>query len=286
MTDCPMELTEINGRWHLWLPEHRAKRAQWSLDNGGWETERLAAMHDVISVAPLVEFEGDRFSPLPPIPRHLVFDIGAEEGDFPALWASWGANVVMVEPNPKVWPNVRAIFEANQLEDRVRGWFVGFAGTEPRAPAWQPSSYAQPGYARAGTTWPDTAVEGPQGVSWPVCAYGEVIGDHGFLALPERPDVPVATIDELADWHGPPTVITLDIEGAELVALRGAERVLSVAKPIVFMSIHLDECWIDRHYEGDTPEAIHEFMEDRGYVGTWLARDHEEHWQFRHPEGR
>lgn len=121
---------------------------------------------------------------------------------------------------------------------------------------------------------------------WPVCSSGPVIGDHGFLVLPERPEVPVTTVDALAQECGDPTVITIDVEGAELTVLRGAARTLTDARPAVFVSVHLDLPWIDEKYPGDTGDKVREFMESYGYVGRWLATDHEEHWEWRHPEGR
>jgi hypothetical protein len=135
----PMIPTAINGRddWTLLLPEHRHFRREWPW----FEAGRLHAMRHFIG-------DGD-----------VVFDIGAEEGDFPALWATWGAEVVLVEPNDRVWPNIRAIFEANDLGHRVLATFSGFAGPEPRDLPEQ--------------SW--LHVDG-----WPNSAYGAVIGDHGF----------------------------------------------------------------------------------------------------------
>ena len=248
----PMVPTTINGRWTLLLPEHRAARQEWFT---GWEKERLAAMADCIR------------------PGDLVYDIGAEEGDFPALWASWGADVVLVEPNPKVWANIRAIFEANDVENRVRGWFVGFAGDELRdRPAWNDEHVEPPDDPR--TDW------------WPSCAYGPVIGDHGFLVIPERPDCPITTIDRLAEFYGPPTVITIDVEGAELTVLRGAHRTLVENRPRVFVSCHTDIEWMTLKFEGDEFPALDAYMRSLGYEGTHLATDHERHMCYLHPDGR
>jgi hypothetical protein len=61
--------TLINGRWPLLLPDHRAARPSW----GWWEATRLAAMHHFIQ------------------PGDVVYDVGAEEGDFPCLFSTWGA---------------------------------------------------------------------------------------------------------------------------------------------------------------------------------------------------
>lgn len=246
MSEVPMIETEINGRWTLMLPEHRAAREQWRLENGGWEPERLAAMADVIG------------------PGHVVYDIGAEEGDLPALWASWGADVVLVEPNPRVWPNMKVIFEGNNLTDRLRGFFVGFAGDFERD--YTPEFLAE----NVG-----------DGVGWPLCANGPVIGDHGFLVLPERPDVAVTTIDSLSARYGPPTDITIDVEGAELTVLRGAKQTLLTNKPDVFVSVHIDLPWMDEKFPGDTRDAVLAYMSSVGYEGTHLATDHEEHWVFR-----
>lgn len=286
--------TTINERWTLFLPEHRHARLEWPV----WEKERLAAMHDLITGADQIvcwtcEDTWKRDDPdrcldashrqnvlaevhetyIDQHERDVVYDIGAEEGDFPALWATWGADVVLVEPNPRVWPNIRAIFEANGLVDHVKGWHVGFAGKDVRTADWS--------HDPARGENPDEDVDG-----WPRCAYGPVIGDHGFLVLPERPDVPVTTIDNLAARYGAPTVITIDVEGAELTVLRGAKAVLSVNRPAVFVSVHIDLPWIDEKYPGDTGDKVAEFMTAYGYVGRHLATDHEEHWEWRHPEGR
>jgi FkbM family methyltransferase len=234
--------TLINGRWELLLPEHRAARPEWPW----WEATRLAAMHHFIR------------------PGDVVYDIGAEEGDFPALFASWGANIVMFEPNPKVWPNIKAIFEANGLADHVWGTFVGFAGVVPRR----------------NEAWDDEHVN-PRSGCWPKCANGPIIGDHGFLVLPERPDVPVRSIDEMVRKTGtPPTIITIDVEGAELTVLRGAMETLAEVRPIVFVSIHIDMPWIDEKFPGDTGVNVRQFMSDRHYEPVYLTTDHEQHWVF------
>ena len=213
--------TIINGRWTLLLPEHRAARPQWDIANGGWETERLAAMYDTIK------------------PADVVFDIGAEEGDLPALWATWGAEVVLFEPNPYVWPNIRVIWEANRLP--LPRWFAGFAANETvlRPPDMEPI-FAEDDHA-----------------GWPACAWGPVIGDHGFRNTPD--------------------VITMDVEGAELEVLRGAAATLRSRRPVVFVSIH--PTFIPAMYPY-TADAVHEFMAAMGYTGEHLATDHEEHWRF------
>lgn len=240
--------TLINGRWPLILPKHRADRPQWPW----WEATRLAAMRHFIR-------END-----------VVFDIGAEEGDFPALFASWGAQVVMFEPNPKVWPNIKYIFDENGLKPRA--CVAAFAGEDDY---WPSDSELFSGADQLDIR--NGSVEFKKSDGWPDCADGELIGDHGFMNLSERPDIPRVRIDSVGIV---PQVITIDTEGSELRVLRGAEETLTKHRPIVFVSVHGE--FMFEQYE-DQEEDLHKFMKDRGYHGTFLTKDHEEHWLF-HPE--
>lgn len=236
-TTDPMPSTEtrevlVNGRWPLLLPSHRAARREWPW----WEATRLAAMRHHIH-------EGD-----------VVFDVGAEEGDFPALWASWGAGVVLAEPNPLVWPNVRAIFEANHLPDPILCW-PGFLGDIPGQVPW---TQTLPG--------------------WPESSKGPLIGDHGFCQFNERPDLPRTTIDDLvAEGVPAPTVITMDVEGSELHVLRGAVATLHQHHPIVFVSVHPT---FMREQYGQDPDDLYALMDEVGYERTFLTEDHERHEMF------
>lgn len=246
--------TPINGRWNLILPKHRHDRPEWAT---GWERERLDSMHANVK------------------PGDVVIDIGTEEGDISALLASWVINhndwansggVVLMEPNPRVWPNVRAIWEANGLPDPL-GWWVGFAGPESelgtgdRYENWNGSD--------------DT---------WPVCATGAVIGDHGFCNLWERPDIDKITLDDLmVALDLKPDAITMDTEGSELRVLQGAERILTEDRPLVWISVH-PEFSVDMY--GTTRLDLLRHMQARDYICRWLATDHEEHWLFHPKEGQ
>lgn len=240
---------KLNGKWDLILPAHRAERAEWT-NPPYWEFERLNHMAANIR------------------PSDTVIDVGAEEGDISAICAklAFRGGVVLIECNPRVWPNIRAIWAENHLRDPLAYW-VGFAS--------------------------DTTVDSPDRLDidqanaegWPICAYGPVIRDHGFRVLAEQADsTPQITLDELmARNHLRPDVITIDVEGAELRVLRGAEQTLRLARPIVYCSIH-PQFMIDT-YQQDASD-LHEHMINLGYREELLAIDHEEHWVFSHPYGR
>jgi len=236
--------TWINGRWTLKLPEHRAVRPHWDIANGGWETERLAAMHEVIE------------------PGMVVFDIGGEEGDLTALYSLWGADVVIFEPNWAVIPNIKAIWDANRLPDPL-GVFAGFAAAETNLTPYELEPIFQ---------------EPNRGV-WPACAFGDVIGDHGFRNVCERfHDTPQITIDDYCTSYAVyPDVLTMDVEGAELEVLKGTRGVLETKRPHVFASVH--PAFIEEMY-GNTEADVHAFMEELGYTATFLAEDHERHYLY------
>lgn len=248
----PMVPVLLNGRWPLLLPEHRAARAEWST---AWEKERLASMCVNVRC-------GD-----------IVFDVGAEEGDISALLATWvgeTGGVVLIEPNPLVWPNVRAIFESNALPPPL-SWWVGFAAeTTEDAPRLNEEGQRLIG-RRDGTAWPE-------------CAFGPVIGDHGFRHLAQEADVtPRVALDDLCSVRNVfPDVVTMDVEGSELRVLRGMSDLLAHHRPLVYASVH-PEFMVDLY--GDRVSDLLSFVAGFSYDCVHLATDHEQHWAFV-PPGR
>lgn len=242
----PIVPTVINGRWTLNLPEHRAHRAEWVT---GWERERLDSMHSILE------------------PGMTIIDVGAEEGDMPGLWATWGCRVALVEPQPATWPNIRAVWDANDLPAPA-GVFVGFASdvTDLHPPV---TGYGAVGYP-------------PEG-KWPACAHGEVRGDHGFAHLSQQAQsIPQTTLADFADHYDLEVdAITLDVEGSELRVLVGAAAILDERRPHVWCSIHADRDWQVAEYGGADRGDVDRFMATFGYEPVFLARDHEEHVYYR-----
>lgn len=90
---------------------------------------------------------------------------------------------------------------------------------------------------------------------------------------PRATTVPKYTIDALLH-HLPrssKSIIKIDIEGAELSALAGAENFLQNSKPDILLSIH-------PAIDDSLPGAVRSFLADRGYRCEIVAIDHEEHW--------
>jgi len=261
-----MRTTWINDRWPLLLPKHRADRPEWPW----WEAGRLASMwHHLGRMWPGMkpstshDLDHSRLG-MDLFKREVVYDIGAEEGDFPALFSSWGCDVVLFEPNDRVWPNIKAIWAANELRPPL-ACFSGFAGPEDGAylvTAYDPSD-------------PDSMP------GWPGSVDDPVIHDHGFRNIAEKVDSDyVITIDTMATLVAPPTAITIDCEGAEFEVLLGAQRTLAEHKPKCWISVH-PEFAAEMYQRDQVLEDIQSLFAAAGYEnwrGTFLAMDHEWHY--------
>jgi FkbM family methyltransferase len=159
----------------------------------------------------------------------------------------------LIEPNEKVWPNIRAIWEANNLK-LPHQLFVGFASNETKLPH---------------VSVEDIAKHNPD---WPECAFGPVIGDHGFKQLKDAGDIPQIRIDDMPGRK--PTAIILDVEGSEWEVLKGAEQTLRLHKPKIWLSGH-PEFMFDQYgqYLGD----LRKWIKDIGYQEKLIDYQHEVH---------
>lgn len=234
----------LNGAYTLKLPKHRADRPEWFTEHG-WEKARMEALVETIDYKC-----GGSSDPLP-----LVYYVGAEEGELCAICAMAGAEMYLFEPNPRAWPNIKAVFEANNL----------------------PMPYTFPGFASNKSADMDISVS----QEWPGCATGEIIGNHGFKELhSEALYYPQIKIDHVWKQPGlrPPDIITMDVEGSEFEVLRGAEQTILKHKPTLFISLHpefLVQFW------GEYSRDLRNWVIDRGYDEELLAWDHEAHFVYR-----
>lgn len=192
-------------------------------------------------------------------PDDVVVDVGVEQGDLSALVASWipEGRISLIEPVAGFWPTIRETFKANGLGPPEAA-FVGFAANE---------------YA-----YRDVSKE-----RWPVESTNATNDDPGFQHLNERADLPRITVDMFCSLIRPlPTALLVDVEGAELHVLRGAENLLRgysglTPKPTVWCAIHPD---FMRDRYGHDPNELLAFMWRLGYRWEFLAFHSEMHFMF------
>lgn len=230
----------INERYSLIVPDHVA---DWDAPSD-WERVRFASMEEHLQ-------------------RGMVlYDVGTEHGWISALYGReyvGSENLVLIEPTQSFWPNIRLTWEHNALPIPI-ACFAGLLDDSP-------PDYAPPWGVTKG--------------SWPAFAFAEESDAGGYVYIHDhhdRDEVPQCSLDVLAFdlVERVPDAITIDVEGAELLVLKGATRALA-CKPLVWVSIHPD--LMERDY-GTTPAELLEFMERHGYYSEHLGTDHEEHWLF------
>ncbi len=183
-------------------------------------------------------------------PGMTVYDIGAENGELTVLAGKLvgGENIHIFEPNKDYLPNIKAIWYANNLEE------------------------------------PDSCFNGYVSDSSSIFAnfiYWENIGDSIFYGCEHHhPSVKpnkTITLDDYSLMCKVPDVVIMDIEGAELSAVKGAQNLIHNYSVIFFISIHPQ--YIQERSNG-TKEDLLKIFSDNGYEAIYLSTDHEEHWKF------
>ena len=71
----------------------------------------------------------------------------------------------------------------------------------------------------------------------------------------ERVTVPTLTLDTLLASFDPPTFVKIDVEGAEVMVLKGAKRLLTEIRPAIYIEI-----------SRETNEAVSDILTRSGYV--------------------
>jgi FkbM family methyltransferase len=194
-------------------------------------------------------------------PGMLFYEIGAYTGwcDVPITRFVGGAeNMVLVEPNPINWPNIKATLEKNSC-GIPRATFMGFAGTDEK--------FLSPVVHNGYPTEPD---------------YGKLMEVCSFRLLDEqgnKDNTACITLDNLVALCGAPDAINVDVEGAALIVLQSATQTLRRYRPMIWVSIHPITL---RETTKLLPpeEGVHNYLKQYGYRGTFLGKDHEEHWVY------
>lgn len=205
-----------------------------------WEDERLVSMQQRIK-------QGD-----------VLYEIGAEAGLFPAIFSKYMTDqIVLVEPTAEFWPGIKAIFDRNDLPEPLACW-PGFLENK------------------------NSEKININIVGWPKEAENDqVIDARKYRNIWDDDDKKVIFSLKLDTWVGMTGIIpdhmSIDVEGAELLVLQGAEKILRKYHPRVWCSVHPD--LLERNYDA-TKEDLLFFMDDCGYETELLAIDHEWHFAF------
>lgn len=228
-----LETPEETFEYHFELPR---PLADWDVF-ACWERERFHSMRDHLT-------RGD-----------VLFDIGTEQGWCNLIYADivGPENMVLIEPTPQFWPNIRATWERNYSQKPL-ACYAGLLSnvTDTKVKTFKP---------------------------WPAASTGLLIDRNKYQYIHEHDAVvKQLTLDDFVARSGiVPNALTMDVEGAELLILQGAENTLAEHQPIVWVSVHPD--LMERDYQA-TAADVHYFLENLGYTATHLATDHEEHWLY------
>jgi FkbM family methyltransferase len=119
----------------------------------------------------------------------------------------------------------------------------------------------------------------------------EETGCMGHLSIEGKIIVPTAALDSLVEEGTvlPPDYIKMDIEGAELLALRGAARTFQRFRPVLFLATHgkhiekecrlLLESWgyewrsMEHNPEGELGEVLARFSSEERCERSWISVD-------------
>lgn len=181
----------------------------------------------------------------------VLFDVGAEHGWLSVVYARLVKDIVLFEPTKEFWPNIRTTWEKNR-PDKPLDCVQCLVGNETKGDI--------------------------ERNVWPSSSYGPLIDANKYQYIHDNTEnIGQITIDEYVKVSNiKPTAITIDIEGAEMLALQGAQNTLQRLKPKIWLSIHPD---LMEQY-GHTKSDIDEYLTSLGYTGEHLATDHEEHWLY------
>lgn len=198
-------------------------------------------------------------------PGMLVYDIGAYDGITSVIDAECvgASNVVIVEPGEMNWATIEAYWRGNNLSN-PRATYAGFLSDADKPAIIPRNVIFRDDFPPEAKKFPARSTE--DGLNFRVLEYRSL--------YPEVAALPWLKLDTLALHAGSPDAITMDVEGAELLVLKGADKALRTAS-YLWISVHPKHM---REHFGQTPEELHGFLRVAGYAGTLVTNDHEEHW--------
>lgn len=240
----------VNGRWMIWTTD---EVADWDGGTGdpvakrGWEYERFQSFRERLA------WDAN------------FFDVGTEHGWIAAVLGQEfvdPARMHLFEPSPEFWPNIRKVWTHNALATPA-GMVHAFVSdhTDGFSMMWSEDQFAR---------WPECADLG-----------APETGGMAYRTLTHPGLIHTITIDDyVATTKIHPHAINIDVEGAELMVLRGAQATLTD-----WFNFGVSSVWVSIHPDllgnfGHSKDEVLGYMASLEYRATLLGIDHEEHWLF------
>jgi FkbM family methyltransferase len=173
-------------------------------------------------------------------PGDVVCDIGANKGSF-IYWLSWSVRhgrVVAFEPQPEL---------ARGLVDVCRAINLSNVMVEAKAV-----------YSHSG----DRDLYLPTGHQPGASLHRKTLAAESFATL----SVPMVSLDDYFNESDKVTLLKIDVEGAELEVLRGAQRILRQHAPLLVF-----ECE-NRHLASGNVHDIFSYLAGFGYRGSFVSQ--------------
>lgn len=170
----------------------------------------------------------------------VVIDVGANVGFFSKRFASWvgpQGQVILLEPEDRNFEALQSMLNRDGLIGRAR--LIKAAASETSGKALLKINPHHPGDHKLSTDDTGVAVE--------TVRLDDLVLDKGA---------------------GKPSLIKIDVQGAELIVLRGAPEILKQAKPALF--VELDEAGLGKF--GASVAQILGYMGSAGYDAYWLRK--------------
>jgi FkbM family methyltransferase len=191
----------------------------------------------------------------------VLFDVGSELGWQSSIFAKFVGpeNMCLFEPHAELWPTIWNIWAMNGY-NHVKLACQAFVSDRSTDAFYSMNSF-------------------PPASSWPA-----ITNFDDWEKIHVNPSAETVAVDRLvARSFVIPQALTIDVEGAELKVLKGAEFVLTRFRPLVWVSVHPTQRLAAF---GATKQEIFDLMKSLGYWWQYLGVDHEEHWFFYPKERR
>ncbi len=170
-------------------------------------------------------------------PGDTFFDVGANMGIFSLLASAAGAKVFAFEPSQKVYQFLTANIESNNRQNSVI--------TIPEAVS-----------DKEGAVQFFETRTGNYGV-------GRIINFNPNVQK-ESYEVKTNTLESFVKKYGSPSVLKIDVEGAEYPILKGASGILKEISPTILVEFHPKEI---KAFGGDVRECL-DILSGCGYEAT------------------